>query len=233
MTVLGSMCAVDPGGIVSGMARTTEGLELQSVAKWYRRSRPILLDVHLAIRPGEVVAVLGGNGAGKSTLLRIAAGLSRPSAGRVTGGPRPIGYVPDRFAAQQHMSALGYLTHLGRIRGLGRSTAQRRAAQLLERLALAGGGRSALRTLSKGNTQKVALAQALLVPPRLLVLDEPWAGLDTAAGRVVGDLIADVATAGGAVLFTEHRTEPVAATATVVLELADGRIHPGGHRWAR
>ena len=179
MTVLGSMCAVTRAGIVSGMTKTV--VELRGVAKWYRRSRPILRDVHLAIRPGEVVAVLGGNGAGKSTLLRIAAGLSRPSAGRVTGGPRPIGYVPDRFAAHQHMSALGYLTHLGRIRGLGRGTAQRRAGQLLERLALVGGGRSALRTLSKGNTQKVALAQALLVPPRLLVLDEPWAGATSPA----------------------------------------------------
>jgi ABC-type multidrug transport system ATPase subunit len=208
-------------------------VELRGVAKWYRRTRPILRDVHLTIRPGEVVAVLGGNGAGKSTLLRIAAGLSRPSAGRVTGSPRPIGYVPDRFAAHQQLSALGYLTHLGRIRGLGRHTARRRAGELLERLALVGGGGSALRTLSKGNTQKVALAQALLVPPRLLVLDEPWAGLDTAAGRVLGELVAGVATAGGAVLFTEHRAEAVAATATVVLEIADGRIHPGGHRWAR
>jgi ABC-type multidrug transport system ATPase subunit len=136
--------------------------------------------------------------------------------------------VPDRFAAHQQLSALGYLAHLGRIRGLGTTAARRRAALLVDRLALVGGSGSALRTLSKGNLQKVALAQALMVEPRLLILDEPWAGLDTAAGRVLGDLIAEVAAAGGAVLFTEHRADLVAATATTVVRIADGRVS-----WAR
>jgi ABC-type multidrug transport system ATPase subunit len=154
-----------------------------------------------------VVSVVGGNGAGKTTLLRIAAGLSRPETGRVIGRPRPVGYVPDRFTADQHMSALGYLTHLGRIRGIPKP--RERGAHLLERLALKG---SALRTLSKGNTQKVALAQALLAPPRLLVLDEPWTGLDAPAQRVLADLIGEVATMGGAVLFTDHRAELPYAT---------------------
>lgn len=199
-------------------------VELRGVAKWYRRSRPVLRDVRLAVRPGDVAAVVGGNGAGKSTLLRIAAGVTRPSAGHVAGRPRPIGYVPDRFAAHQHMSARGYLTHLGRIRGLDRRVSRRRADLLLERLALVGGGNSALRMLSKGNTQKVAIAQALLVPPRLLVLDEPWAGLDTAAQRILGDLIAEVAADGGAVLFTEHRAELVDAHATVVHRIGNGRV---------
>jgi ABC-type multidrug transport system ATPase subunit len=197
-------------------------LHLHGVTKGW--SRPVLRDVHLAVGPGEVAAVVGGNGAGKSTLLRIAAGLSRPDAGRVTGRPRPVGYVPDRFTANQHMSALGYLTHLGRVRGLDRATAHDRAGWLLERFVLVGGSGSALRMLSKGNTQKVALAQAFLIRPRLLVLDEPWAGLDAPAQRVLGELIAEVATTGAAVLFTDHRLELVTATATVVHHLIDGRI---------
>ncbi|GIJ73553.1 hypothetical protein Voc01_084700 [Virgisporangium ochraceum] len=207
-------------GRVCGME--LRGMELRGIGKWYRR--PVLRDVHLAVRPGEVVAVMGGNGAGKSTLLRIAAGLCRPSAGRVTGRHAPLGYVPDRFAAHQQLSALGYLTHLGRIRGLDRATARNRGHALLERFALVGGGGSALRMLSKGNLQKVALAQAVLVPPRLLVLDEPWAGLDAPAQRVLGEVVAEVANAGGAVLLTDHRADLVAATATHVHHLVDGRL---------
>jgi ABC-type multidrug transport system ATPase subunit len=117
----------------------------------------------------------------------------------VSGQPEVIGYVPDRFPPNERLSAMEYLTHLGRIRDLRTSVAAARADQLLDRLALVGGKHSALRTLSKGNAQKVALAQALLMPPQLLVLDEPWSGLDVSAHGTLAAIIADVAGTGGAV----------------------------------
>ncbi|GAA2779638.1 ABC transporter ATP-binding protein [Kitasatospora sp. CM 4170] len=199
-------------------------MHCEAVGKRYGAGRWILRDVDLRIAPGEVLAVTGGNGSGKSTLLRILVGLSRPSTGRVTGRPREIGYVPDRFTAHDRLTAASYLAHMGRIRGLSTAAARDRADLLIDRLALVGGREAPLRTLSKGNAQKVALAQALLVPPGLLVLDEPWSGLDASAHGVLGELIDEVAGEGGAVVFTDHREAIAAAHATGGYAIAEGRL---------
>ncbi|MER7015203.1 ATP-binding cassette domain-containing protein [Saccharopolyspora sp. NPDC000359] len=196
--------------------------ELVGVVKDYR-SRPVLRGVDLAVAAGEVVGVLGTNGSGKSTLLRILAGVSRPSGGTTSGRPR-TGYVPDRFPARQRMSARTYLCHLGRISGLPTAEARRRAGEWLERFALAGGPDAPLRELSKGNAQKVGLAQALLPEPELLVLDEPWSGLDAATRAVLTEVVGERAAAGTAVVFTDHRPEFVRSTATRSLRLVDGRL---------
>lgn len=143
-------------------------LRLEAVSKRYVRGRWVLQKVDLEISAGEVVAIAGANGSGKSTLLRLLAGLSRPTSGSVSGQPEVISYVPDRFPPNERLSAMECLTHLGRVRGLRTSVAAARADQLLDRLELVGGKHSPLRTLSKGNAQKVALAQALLVAPQLL-----------------------------------------------------------------
>jgi ABC-type multidrug transport system ATPase subunit len=199
-------------------------LVLRDVGKRYPGRPAVLRGVDLTLRPGDVVAITGGNGSGKSTLLRIVAGVSRPSTGTVSGRPAPVGWVPERFPAHQRMSALNYLTHHGRIRGLDTPRARRRAGALLDRLSLVGGSAAALRDLSKGNAQKVALAQALVVPPKLLVLDEPWSGLDASAHAVLRGLIGEVAGAGGTVVLTDHREAVVEASASVVHRLDGGRL---------
>ncbi|MFB8243109.1 ATP-binding cassette domain-containing protein [Kitasatospora purpeofusca] len=203
-------------------------MHCEAVGKRYGRGRWILRDVDLALAPGDVLAVVGANGSGKSTLLRILAGLARPTTGRrtgpVTARGAAVGYVPDRFTAHERLTAIAYLTHLGRIRGLPTATARDRAGRLLDRLALAGGPDTALRTLSKGNAQKVALAQALLVPPDLLVLDEPWSGLDASAHTALAGILAETAAAGGAVVFTDHREALARTHATAVHTVAGGRV---------
>nr|WP_157531446.1 MULTISPECIES: ATP-binding cassette domain-containing protein [unclassified Kitasatospora] len=199
---------------------------METVGKVYRGGPPVLVEADLELPPGEVVSVAGGNGSGKSTLLRIVAGLSRPSSGAVSGRPEVVGWVPDRFPPHERLSALTYLQHLGRIRGLSGRAATVRAGELLERLALVGGSRTAIRELSKGNAQKVAVAQALLVPPELLVLDEPWSGLDVAAQGTLVTLIGEVAAAGGAVLFTEHREALARSAASRAYRIASGRVLP-------
>ncbi|WP_406208163.1 ATP-binding cassette domain-containing protein [Kitasatospora sp. NBC_01560] len=202
------------------------------MGKRYGAGRWILREVDLQVTEGDVLALVGGNGSGKSTLLRILVGLSRPSSGRITGRPREIGWVPDRFTAHDRISAASYLTHMGRIRGLRTAAARDRADALIDRLALAGGRDAPLRTLSKGNAQKVALAQALLVPPDLLVLDEPWSGLDASAHGVLGALLGEVAAAGGAVVFTDHREALAETHATGTYAIAEGRVRRRGGRAA-
>ncbi|RFU82238.1 ATP-binding cassette domain-containing protein [Streptomyces triticagri] len=208
-------------------------MQTQSVGKRYGRGPWVLEDVTVHVPAGEIVAFHGRNGSGKSTLLRLLAGLSRPSRGTVTGRPAVVGYVPDRFRPPERLTALGYLTHLGRIRGLTTPDARRRARVLIDRLAVAGGPHAELRTLSKGNAQKVALSQALLVQPELLVLDEPWSGLDTSAHGVLAEVMAEVAAAGGSVVFTGHGESARTAVAGRAHLVAGGRLHPYGHESPR
>lgn len=196
-------------------------VRLQGVGKRYGRGRAVLAGVDLEIAAGQVIAVVGTNGSGKSTLLRILARLSRPSSGTLVGSPS-IGYVPDRFPASTRMSALAYLGHLGRISGA--SDVDVRAAGLLGRLALAGGPQAPIRQLSKGNAQKVGLAQALLTEPDLLVLDEPWSGLDPAAHGVLGELIVETRQRGASVIFTAHDEELAQPHASQVFRLTDGAL---------
>lgn len=130
----------------------------------------------LDLRAGTPVRVRGSNGSGKSTLLRLLAGIDAPTEGRITGRPRTA-YVPERFPAALPFTAAGYLTRLGRVHGLGRREAAAGAAEWLERFGAAAHARTPLGELSRGTSQKVAVAQALLAGPELLVLDEAWTGL--------------------------------------------------------
>lgn len=173
---------------------------------------------------GELIALVGANGSGKSTVLKLMVGLSRPSAGTVRRNARVVSYVPDVFTSHDRLSASAYLRHMGRIRGLSDRVARDRASALLDRLALSGGADTAMRKLSKGNAQKVALAQALLDPPQLLVLDEPWSGLDATAHATLRELLTETAEQGAAVAFTEHSELVVRSTATRVCEIRDGQL---------
>lgn len=154
-------------------AVTADGLR----KRFSRQGRWVLDGVDLSLVRGTTTVVLGGNGSGKSTLLRIIAGASLPSSGRVTGRPRTVGYVPERLPAQLRMTARQYVAHLAGIRGAGPDAAER-AENLFDRFGLTPGPDLPITSLSKGNRQKVSLIQALVVPVGLLVLDEPFSGLD-------------------------------------------------------
>ncbi|WP_091507080.1 MULTISPECIES: ATP-binding cassette domain-containing protein [Amycolatopsis] len=205
-------------------------VRLDRVGKSYGRGRPVLSGVDLEVRGGQVTGLVGTNGSGKSTLLRILARISEPTSGSVVGTPS-TGYVPDRFPASTRMSAVAYLRHLGRISGV--PGAGQRAEALLERLALEGGPGAPIRRLSKGNAQKVGLAQALLAEPELLVLDEPWSGLDPAAHGVLGELIAEARDRGAGVVFTAHDERVARVHAGQVFRLADGVLREAADSVAR
>ncbi|KOT90066.1 ABC transporter [Streptomyces sp. NRRL F-5755] len=179
-------------------------MRLDGVGRRYGVRGPwVLRNVDLDLPRRSLVRVEGHNGSGKSTLLRLLAGIDAPSTGRITGRPRTA-YVPERFPAALPFTAVGYLTHLGRVHGLRGRTAARRATEWLDRFGAAGHARTPLAELSKGTSQKVAVTQALLAEPDLLVLDEAWTGLDPAARETLDRAVAERVAAGGTVVFVDH-----------------------------
>jgi ABC-2 type transport system ATP-binding protein len=194
---------------------------------WIRysaRSSWILREVTVELAPGEVAVVLGRNGAGKSTLLSAVAGVLAVSRGTIQGRPSIVGWVPERFPSNQINSTYGYLTDLARIRGLSAIEAASTVDGWIERLHLTPFAGARLAELSKGSAQKVGLAQALLVTPGLLVLDEPWEGLDAVTRSLLPEIIGEVLAAGGSVLVSDHRGEAVNLAGAARWQVADGRV---------
>lgn len=200
-------------------------MRLDSVGKRYGLRQPwVVREVTVDVPAGCLIRVEGRNGTGKSTLLRVVAGVSLPSAGRVTGRPH-TGYVPERFPGGLPFSGRDYLLHLARVHGLRGPAAARRVDEWLDRLGAASFAGQPLRSLSKGMCQKVAIAQALLARPGLLVLDEAWTGLDQAARGALDAAVAERVADGGAVLFVDHEQARLAGRITERWQLGDtGRV---------
>ncbi|MEU2117163.1 ATP-binding cassette domain-containing protein [Streptomyces sp. NPDC016459] len=184
----------------------------------------VLRDVGLDLPAATLVRVVGTNGTGKSTLLRLVAGVDAPSEGRVTGRPARTAYVPERFPVALPFTAVDYLVHLGRIQGLGRAAARAGAGEWLERLGAAEHARTDMARLSKGGSQKVAVAQAFLADPDLLVLDEAWTGLDTGARAELDAAVRERRAAGATVVFVDHDPRRLADEADAVYEVGAGRV---------
>ncbi|MER6128401.1 ATP-binding cassette domain-containing protein [Streptomyces sp. NPDC001795] len=183
----------------------------------------VLHGVDLTVPPGSLIRVEGANGSGKSTLLRLLAGIDAPSEGRVTGRPRTA-YVPERFPAALPFTATGYLTHLGTVHGLSRPAAARAADAWLERFGAAVHARTPMAELSKGSSQKVAVAQALLAGPELLLLDEAWTGLDADARAELDRAVAERTADGAAVVFVDHDPRRPAGASDAVYGVSDGGL---------
>lgn len=189
--------------------------------RYARRGDWALRDVGGAVEPGQTVVVLGHNGAGKSTLLQLAAGVLRPTRGAVLDRPAVVGWVPERFPADQPFTARQYLLRMAALRGV---TDPGVTDRWIERLLLAEHAHTRLADLSKGTAQKVGLAQALAVPPGLLVLDEPWEGLDAAARTLIPEIVAEVTGAGGSVLVSDHRGEIAGLGGAITWSVAAGEV---------
>ncbi|MFD8688782.1 ATP-binding cassette domain-containing protein [Streptomyces sp. NPDC059651] len=179
----------------------------------------MLRGVDLGLPARSLVRVEGANGTGKSTLLRLLAGIDAPTEGRITGGRPRTAYVPERFPAALPFTAAGYLVHLGRIHGLRAAEAAGRAEEWLTRFGAAGHARTPMAELSKGTSQKVAVAQALLAEPELLVLDEAWTGLDTEARGALDRAVAARVAAGSTVVFVDHDPRRLAGAVDTVLRV--------------
>ena len=165
--------------------------------------RAVLDGAGLALRRGEVVAVVGENGCGKTTLMRVCAGLLRPDAGTVERAGR-VGYCPQDPALVDLLTPDEHLVLFGRAVGLGRERALRDGRRLLEGLGLRAPGRAAVKELSGGSRQKVNLALALLGDPSVLLLDEPYQGFDHGTYVDFWERVAEWRAEGRAVAVVTH-----------------------------
>ncbi|GAA5178085.1 ATP-binding cassette domain-containing protein [Rugosimonospora acidiphila] len=186
--------------------------------RYGRRANWVLSDVTVDIDDGEIVVVRGRNGAGKSTLLQLLVGVLRPTRGRILDRVGRVGWVPERFPADQPFTVSRYL---GAMAALSRAGSPE---PWIERLGLAPFRTVKLGELSKGTAQKVGLAQALIPDPDLLVLDEPWEGLDSAARELVPEIVAEVVAAGGAVIVSDHRGETARLPGATGWTVEAGRV---------
>ncbi len=202
-----------------------------------RRYRGLLAvdKVSFEIQRGEILGYLGPNGSGKSTTINMVVGLLEPSAGSIyldglsmaddpAGCKRRIGYVPEEPYLYTHLTAGEYLTLVGNLRGLERVRLDTRITQLLHLFALFESRYNTLSAYSKGMRQRVLLAAALLHNPDLLVLDEPFSGLDVSAGLLFRTLLQMFAREGRMILFSSHRLDVVEKVCSGVVILHHGRI---------
>jgi ABC-2 type transport system ATP-binding protein len=191
--------------------------------------------VDFDVRRGEIVGYLGPNGSGKSTTVNLVVGLIEPSGGSIAidgrslaenpvAYKRGIGYVPEEPYLYTHLTATEYLTLVGRLRGIPSQTLHTRVMKLLQLFLLYDSRYVTMRAYSKGMRQRVLLGAALLHNPELLVLDEPFSGLDVAAGMLFRSLLTLLAAEGRMILFSTHRFDMVEKLCSRVVILSAGRI---------
>jgi len=198
--------------------------------------RVALDGVELRVDAGEIVGLVGRNGAGKTTTMRSVMGILRPDSGALTWDGRPIGetdrlrfgYMPEERGLYAQMRVLEQVTYFARLHDLALLAAQASARAWLERLGLGERADDRLIALSHGNQQRVQLAVALVHGPELLVLDEPFAGLDPEAVESLSDVLRERAASGVAVLFSSHQLELVERVCRRVVILDAGRVLVAG-----
>ncbi|WP_321473493.1 ABC transporter ATP-binding protein [uncultured Paludibaculum sp.] len=209
-------------------------LEARALTKFYGHT-PALDQVSFTIRRGEILGYLGANGAGKSTTIKVLVGLIEQTEGRIffdsksvyndfAGFQRRIGYVPEEAHLYPHMSGYEYLELVGRLRGLDRRTLQRKIEAFLNLFSLWDDRHTPVSSYSKGMRQKILLSSALLHDPEVLILDEPFSGLDVTAAMLLRTLLRGLASDGKIILYSSHVLETVEKVCSNVLILGHGKV---------
>jgi ABC-2 type transport system ATP-binding protein len=210
-------------------------LEITNLSKRYG---PIVAldEATFTVRPGRLVGFLGPNGAGKTTTMRCIFGLAKPDGGSITWAGRPIdraarlrfGYMPEQRGLYPRMKVADQLTYFAEQHGLDTRAARRAAARWLETLGIEDPAGAKLETLSHGNQQRVQLGAALVHEPELLVLDEPFSGLDPLGIETMSSILRARAAAGVAVVFSSHQLDLVENVCEDVVIIHQGRIVAAG-----
>jgi ABC-2 type transport system ATP-binding protein len=209
-------------------------LELRRVTKLYS-GIPAVKDVSFMARAGEVTGYLGPNGSGKSTTLKMITGLIDPTDGEILYRGEPVsrdrityrqrlGYVPEEPHLYPHLTGAEYLEMVGQLRGMPEPQLAEKISGFLRLFSLYGDRYVAISSYSKGMRQKVLLAAALLHNPEIVLLDEPFSGLDVNSALVLRNLIRELAARGKVVLFSSHELETVERVCSRVVILHKGRV---------
>ena len=217
------------------MVQTTAPLaiDLDHVAKTYRRKVHALRGIRLEVHPGEIFGLLGPNGAGKSTLVKIIMTVVRPTRaeGTVLGRPmghKPtlakVGYLPEHHRFPPYLTGSQALEYYGALAKVDRRTRKRRSAELLELVGLKDKAKTKVGTYSKGMQQRIGLAQALMHEPELVVLDEPTDGLDPMGRRDVRQILNRLRDEGKTVFINSHLLGEVELVCDRVAILNAGKV---------
>ena len=209
-------------------------IEVQGLSKAYGLL-PVLQGLDLSIWRGEWVLLIGANGSGKSTLLRLLSGLSKPSAGRIRIGgwelPREamavraqIGLVAHRPLLYENLTAAENLDFFGKLYGLAADERKQSGRNLLRQAGLTRSADRIVRTFSRGMKQRLSIARATLHQPEILLLDEPYSGLDQAACQRLDELLAAAKDAGRTIILSTHQLSRAPEAAGRALLLSGGKI---------
>ena len=213
-------------------------LEARSLAKRYGGFTAVR-DISFSIRPGELLGVLGPNGSGKSTIVKMVTGLIEPSRGQVlfkgervegelSDFKRSLGYVPEQPDLYGFLTGWEYLDLVATLRGLARRLFVEKASAMLEAFTLFASKDTPIGSYSKGMRQRIVLIAALMHDPELLVLDEPFAGLDVTSALVLRHVIERLAADGKAVLFSSPVLEQADKLCTHLMVLRRGEVVGAG-----
>ena len=212
------------------MSAKQETICVDNVGFW-RGRRKVLDGVSCRLQSGTLTALIGHNGAGKSTLIKTILGLIHPAEGNVTvlgrapgSDPLSIGYLPENISFYEQMTMQAHLEYFADLKGVARS----RVDELLEALGLSHVRRNRMNQCSKGQRQRLGLAQALLAQPRIMILDEPTVGLDPQASSWMYAQLAQLRSQGCTVIVCTHELSLIEPFADVVLMLAAGKLRASG-----
>ena len=209
-------------------------IEIENLVKTYD-FLPVLRQLNLSVERGEFVALLGPNGSGKSTLLRLLAARSRPTAGqiRIGGWSLPdeaqhvraqIGLVSHKSLMYENLTAAENLRFFSTLHNLNGEGREQRIAELLQQVGLSRRADHLLRTFSRGMQQRLTIARALLHQPHLLLLDEPYTGLDQSAAETLDALLREAAANGHTILMATHQFDRAVLLASRIVILSRGRV---------
>jgi ABC-2 type transport system ATP-binding protein len=209
-------------------------LELRNVTKLFS-GIPAVDDVSFSALPSEVTGYLGPNGSGKSTTMKMITGLIDMTFGQILFEGKPIqddliaykrrmGYVPEEPYLYNHLSGMEYLTMVAQLRGLPARESSQRIDGMLHLFALDDDRHASISGYSKGMRQKILLIAALMHNPDLILLDEPFSGLDVASAQVLRSLIQELAARGKVVLFSSHELDTVERICSRVVILHRGKL---------
>jgi ABC-2 type transport system ATP-binding protein len=212
-------------------------LQIDGVTKRYG-DRTVLDAVNFEVGDGRLTGFVGGNGAGKTTTMRIVLGVLTADSGTVRlGGSalkpsdrRRFGYMPEERGLYAKMKVAEQLVYLARLHGVSKRDAEVSTAELLERLDLSARANDTVESLSLGNQQRAQIAAALVHSPEVLILDEPFSGLDPMAVETVLGVLTDVAKQGAPVLFSSHQLDVVERLCDDIVVIANGQIRASGSR---
>jgi ABC-2 type transport system ATP-binding protein len=216
------------------MMEASPAIEIRGLRKVYGEKAAVD-GLTLTVERGCFFGFLGPNGAGKTTTIRMLMGLAPPTAGemRILGRRMPeealeikarIGLVPDESLLFDHLTGGEFVEFVGRMYGLGRELARKRARELMELFELDSAGRKLITEYSKGMRKRVAMAAALIHRPELFLLDEPFEGVDAVGARLMKDILQEQVRQGATIFLTSHVLEVVERLCDRVAIIHQGRL---------